>query len=252
MKKLLWTIALIAALSFVFIACGPDDEEPSPLSAVYIDVPTGGAWTGVPLTTTTSGGTDVTYSWTARGSSTSLGTDSSFSPSNPGWYTVTATDGDGVEVRTDNVFVGPIDLKGTWLRTAAKNTGWGVSTLETLTLTVDGYLIVETPGDDGYKYAISNWESVTRNSINLSTGSGFGTYIGTNFNTIAYKVTGTFSERGTGYTSDPFGGSGTQSETAFYIIMKNDKSEFFRTYPLNIETGSTIRAHERIFEKSAE
>jgi hypothetical protein len=261
MKNLLWTIALIAALSFVFVACG-DDGDPGEvdktLTAVYIDAPTEGAWTGVELTATiTPTAAEVTYQWSVKGGSDVTGaTSSKFTPTDPGWYTVTATDADEVTIKTDDILVGPGELKGEWYMNATSQTQIGVAAPtynETVTITNDGYLLVAStaatglPDGDGYKFAISDWEKGSFN-ISIGTGTGFSTFVGTKFPTT-FKVSGKFEDVH-GYNTGNSVGTAPFPDTYLYIRFNPSDKQFFRSNPANTYTGTGgLPAVERLFEQ---
>jgi hypothetical protein len=250
MKNLLISVVLITALSFVFLACGGDDD-PEPLS-VYLT----GGWDDEALVANIPVGHDeATFVWTLNGLPVSLETSNTIANPELGLYKVVVTSGDAVE--QDTMLVGPGKLKGLWYRNQVTNDqigGTQVTTNETLTVSPNGYLVVEASlagvaTGDRYRFAISNWEGPSSTyNISITTGSGFSTFISTNFPaTNTYKVTGKFDIR-EGYDSDAVGGTST-AETYFYIRLKSDGKQFFRSLPAVSYTGTGgLPAIERVFE----
>jgi hypothetical protein len=263
MKKLLWSIALIAALSFVFIACGPDEEGEEEFSFTGI----GGNYffTGE---TITANGTGLVHTYWMREDADDdaepLSTAKTFTPTEVGKYTLIVA-GENTDVDFDyrDFLVGAGELKGTWYLNAATtvnrstaNPSNVIDFNETLTITKEGYVVVETQADGtspyGYTFTITDWEKVTRQSLNPSVP---GTY--THFNsafpgapryTNVFKVTGEFSGKSGDYnspTANAFIG------TSFHILFdsNNGVDTFVRTYASTSGDYKENSIFPRLFER---
>jgi hypothetical protein len=206
MKNLLWSVVLIFALSFVFLACGGDEgEDPEYLGALSIDMPVGGAWTGGTLTaeyTPIATGTNdtvenLTFTWKVNGTTvhSGLGEDTCTATTVPGRYTVTVSL-EGYEDTTSAaiVVVPTIFRSTTWTASYTDSGSW----VETVTfpydndaplfsLTSNRTATAPASGTEYFKFTITNLEVV--NPIPTLTASQDST-----INTWAvagYKLTGT-------------------------------------------------------------
>jgi hypothetical protein len=258
---LLWTIALIAALSFVFVACGGDDDPDPVALSVYIETLSDDPWTGEALTAVTPEKFEgeITYAWTNE-AGTSVGQNSdTYSPTAFGTYTVTVTSGS--ETAYDSVLVGP-KVFGTWYLNSSNAANKGLSDVttaidfnETLTITnnsstSDTYIVVETkaPGASGtaggYTFTITSWTKVDKSDLTITDPPTHfaSAYAGCD---TAYRVQGTFTSKSGDYAQT---GNANFTGTYFYILAGNDK--FVRTVPKDTNVTTGIAIFPRLFEKT--
>jgi hypothetical protein len=156
MKNLLMSVVLITALSFVFLACGGDDDEVTPLSGnVYLS----DGWTTEALVAAYPDGHDeATFEWYKDNAPISGASGPSYTPTAVGKYKVYVTSGDETEV-SNEVLVGDIAFKGTWKGTNSGNDEEIVIISPTqFKLDTD----VTTEGQKEFFYfAITKWETAS-------------------------------------------------------------------------------------------
>jgi hypothetical protein len=240
MKNMLWTIALIAALSFVFVACGPEDD-PNESVTLYVDLLANGFWTDDTIGVDVPDIEGITYEWAkADNVGTALGTGSTFTPgtNGPGKYRVTVTAGEQTDYA--EFVVAPAALKNTdntWYmnRTATGNGSPNYN--ETVEITPTGFALKEfttagAPAEGSFTFTITDWvtQSVRPTFANNWPSTGFNS---------GFRVTGTGTATGD-YTS-------LASVTSFYIFMGgNNNGQFVRSNG----TAATSTITERYYEKT--
>jgi hypothetical protein len=223
MKNLLWSVVLITALAFVFLACGPEEDPPLSLNLPAT------AWTNEPLTA--DGDSIVGVVWTGPGGFTA--TSATITPTVPGIYyvTVTAAADSEDQPKTGSCLVGPGELKGDWEAIAS------LGETESVTITVERFQLEtdETPPEH-FAFNITNWEKVSKPAEVTST-------LPSDY-TTGYKMTGTIDSAYTDHSYVSITG------TQFYIFVNSNTPSSVTAFYRNSNTSAggnfwVQRAYER-------
>jgi hypothetical protein len=224
MKNLVWSVVLVAALAFVFTACGPDESESI---SVTLHAPAEGNWTGFQWEAT-SDTDDVTYQWTLDG--TPIGTSSTCTPSNKtsGLLKVTITKDDLEDYSTAFVAPGVLYSANGWKMAGSANGSLNYN--EDVTITPTSFKLVESKTNGSasggqFTFTITDWAPLTTTAPsnignNAEVGSGYGNYI---------KVTGSYTEKVGDYAS--------LTGTEFYIRLNDAGNSFCRSRIRTTDSG---------------